>query len=132
MSARRAAGAAAKRCPGYCLASSAGAGHSGAAAGRPLAARTAGPPAEDCYSGIPSHTEHRNHHVPPSELKKNSAYPHHVSPGARCARTMSGFSSMPSPALSLTRMNPSSIYGRSSTRTWSIQPPSPVIVSSVM
>ena len=29
-------------------------------------------------------------------------YPHQVSPGARCARTTSGFNSMPSPGLSVT------------------------------
>src|SRR5436190_3085506 len=60
------------------------------------------------------------------------AYPHHVSPGARCARTTSGFNSIPSPGLSVTWTKPSLIYGPPSSRTWSIQPPSPVIVSSEM
>jgi len=38
-----------------------------------------------------------------------SCDPHHASPGARCARTTSGLSSMPRPGRSWTSMNPSLI-----------------------
>src|SRR6266849_6193964 len=55
--------------------------------------------------------------------------PHQVSPSARWAFTTSGFSSTPKPGLSFRRMNPPSIYGPSSTSSWSIHPPLPVMVS---
>src|SRR5688572_29396883 len=36
-----------------------------------------------------------------SAVVDDGVYPHHTSPGARCARTISGFNSMPNPGLSV-------------------------------
>jgi len=44
-----------------------------------------------------------------TEMDALSCDPHHASPGARCARTTSGLSSMPRPGRSWTSMNPSLI-----------------------